>query len=103
MTDEWLAARMTSQPDRLRAILNYLDKCDARPPTASDEAPVGGARDETDEPPELAPPLNDDKETAAPGKPTPLFTGRTKQGIAAPGTSPTPLHTGKKTRKGWAL
>lgn len=122
MTDEWLAARMTSQPDRLRSILEFLERRDARPELHQSASPEQGEADTSQEVERMA---SDDKaaeavieqaEAEAPGgtptpsrgdaapggRPTPLYTGRT-EGLAAPGASPTPLYTGHRKRKEWEL
>lgn len=41
MTDEWLAARMTSQPERLRAVLAYLEQRDGTQVQRMDSEDVG--------------------------------------------------------------
>ncbi len=119
MTDEWIAARMTTQPEsQVRAVLAYLEQRDSRPvreaavvtddeaaaetdadPTrAADEPADPEAPDDTSTPPGTA----EHDESAAPERSsTPLYTGNTTS-IAAPG-SPTPLYIGKADRKGWAL
>lgn len=125
MTDEWIAARMTSQPEpEIRAVLDYLATRDARP--EREAAPVGEGAAETateageevpaadesrsseppTEPPGDAPtaPAEDetDKTAAAPERSsTPLYTGK-QDALAAPG-DPTPLYIGTKTRKEWEL
>ncbi len=109
MTDEWLAARMTTQPEpRVREILAYLEQREAR--TLTKDLPgeeQGPADDVTAEEAEKdsdaadqARSVIDEAEAGAPGPPTPLRGSST----AAPGSKPTPLYSGKsKKRKGWRL
>ncbi len=108
MTDEYLMARYTSEPEGLRSILAYLEQRDARPGTDDDETDTNVADDEVrseveEEPPgdkPTVPETTTQRDDAAPSTPlTPLYTGN----IAAPGDGPTPLYNGKKKRKGWAL
>ncbi len=128
MTDEWIAARMTTQPEsQVRAVLAYLEQRDSRPgreaapeqgaaetDTTGDEVRDTPAGDEArassepdDEPPAdaTAPPKDKTDETdAAPERsstPPPLYTGK-QDALAAPG-DPTPLYIGHKTRKEWEL
>ena len=124
MTDEWIAARMTTQPEsQVRAVLAYLEQRDARP--VRDPAPDDGdietdasagdisedapAVDEdrtssepTTEPPAKATAPGTDTTAAPERSSTPLYTGKTNP-LAAPGATPTPLYIGHKTRKEWEL
>lgn len=100
MTDEYLAARMTSQPERLRALLGYLearDKQERERVTQNDTEEQQAVEDRIVL--ETAAAIME-AETGAPGTPTPLRSSRK----AAPGTSPTPLYPGKsKKKRGWVL
>ncbi len=127
MTDEWIAARMTTQPEsQVRAVLAYLEQRDSRlvrdaapddgaaetdaPAGDSEDAPAVDAdrsSDPTTEPPGDTPtaPAKDDEtdqQASAPERSsTPLYTGK-QDALAAPG-SPTPLYIGTQTRKEWEL
>ncbi len=123
MTDEWLAARMTTQPEsQVRAVLAYLEQRDSRPVrdaapddgAAETDVPAGDSEDSpavdedrssdpTTEPPGDTPTAPaKDKQAAAPERSsTPLYTGKT-DALAAPG-DPTPLYIGTNTRKEWEL
>lgn len=105
MTDEFLIARATSQPETLRSILEYLEKRDARP-TLTPAAEPG----EQDRPPDAAQTRTSDdgaqdkQDAAVPGDTlTPLVTGIGRK--ATPGEQPTSLYIPKSTkiRKGGQL
>lgn len=97
MTDEYLAARMTNQPaDRLRSLLEYLEKRDETSAVEQELPPTESAEDQ-----ETARAATDEPEQEPPGEPTALYFGKTSR-TAAPGQHPTPLYTGKDKRKGWA-
>lgn len=118
MTDEWLAARMTSQPEeKVRAVLAYLDARAKRPGAAAapdtkpeDAAAPAGADEhsaaapaEGDETARTEIVVSDETETGAPGAPTPLYFGKTNSSRkATPGPSSTSLYIPKKKRKGWS-
>lgn len=91
MTDEFIVATATSSPDKLRALLEYLERRDARPAVERDN--------ETD-----AALAADEQDAAAPGdSPTLLAPDPSRK--ATPGDPPTSLYIPKSTkiRKGGLL
>lgn len=100
LTDEFILARATRDPERLRAMLDYLERREARPEEAPEEEPETeadrSAEDEAAPGDEPTPPA----ETAAPGgELTPLYVGSERR-KAAPGAGPTPLYIPEHKRKG---
>ena len=107
MTDEWLAARMTSQPERLRSLLDYLAAREVRALPSDDGIPAdtGVVEEAPGEQHDLeAQRAIEEAEATAPGtSPTPLYFGKQKSSRkATPGSSPTSLYVPKRNkRKGW--
>jgi HK97 family phage prohead protease len=68
MTDEFLIARATSKPETLRAILEYLDKRDARPDLPPPADVPAETKDTAPSPPDAAPTRTSAQERRDPNK-----------------------------------
>src|ERR1041384_7740293 len=74
MTDEYLTARMTTQPERLRMLLSYLEKRDERPETSPADAPEEDTAPPQDRAEPEAHPVGERRETVSTRKGlTPIY------------------------------
>lgn len=74
MTDEYLTARMTTHPERLRMLLSYLEKRDERPPTSPASVPEEESAPPQDRAEESPHPVGERRETVSTRKgATPIY------------------------------
>lgn len=105
-SDEIILARATREPERLRSLLEYLKQTESNElhsSAAPEQEVADTSQDERIEvrEDEAAQAVIETAETGAPGKPTPLYFGKSRK--ATPGSDPTSLYIGKnrKRKAGW--
>jgi phage head maturation protease len=101
MTDEYLIARATSQPDTLRSILEYLEKRDARTDAHALAGMISAATG-TDLTPATEPGKQNQQDTPAPSQPDAAQTRTSAQERRDPNQGRYGL-TPKDQRPSWAL